>query len=272
MHIGRSTDRRSEILLTREASMASMSLGTGLTLIRKYDFTMPGYFYSSLYLIATGIERLLKLILIYDHRLKHKNAFPNNRDLRNCGHNLELLFDKAVEVNKGFQFGNDDNFYDGDEIYKKIICLLSDFNMTSRYYNLDSLSGRQHSAVEPLKRWELEINSVILRRHYRRGIKPDQVKPFLQIKDNIASVDFTNESGEEISNIYDLSLQSDSVLVKQKYSMYYIYVVIRFLKKLFESLELKGKYYPYLSEYFNIFYTDKKSEILRKKTWNVYEP
>jgi hypothetical protein len=71
-----------ELALLREASMASMSIGVGLTHIRRYDFTQPGYFYSGLFSMTTGIERLLKLILIYDHRLNHHGSFPSNRHLK----------------------------------------------------------------------------------------------------------------------------------------------------------------------------------------------
>jgi len=36
--------KNKEILLVREAAMASMSIGIGLTHIRKYDFVQPGFF------------------------------------------------------------------------------------------------------------------------------------------------------------------------------------------------------------------------------------
>ncbi len=80
-----------DIALTREAAMSSMALGIGLTHIRKYNYVQQGYFYSAIYSYSTGLERLLKLILIYDYRLNNNNEFPNNKQIRACGHNLSVL-------------------------------------------------------------------------------------------------------------------------------------------------------------------------------------
>jgi hypothetical protein len=43
-----------DLLLRREASMAAMSLGLGLTFIRRHDFVQTGYFYSGLYSVITA--------------------------------------------------------------------------------------------------------------------------------------------------------------------------------------------------------------------------
>ncbi|MDM8552766.1 hypothetical protein QUF72_21985, partial [Desulfobacterales bacterium HSG2] len=100
------------ILLKREASMSSMSIGMGLTQLRRYDFAQTGYFYSSIFLISTGLERLLKLILIYDYRLKNNNTFPDNKKLKNFGHNLKDLINKSIQICKDYDLEMETHFFD----------------------------------------------------------------------------------------------------------------------------------------------------------------
>jgi hypothetical protein len=58
------------------------------------------------------------------------------------------------------------------------------------------------------------------------------------------------------------------VLTKQKYSMYYLYVLARILSELLADLEYKGGYFPYLREFFWVFMLDDKRRVLAKKTWS----
>jgi hypothetical protein len=267
-------DIQSQLLLTREASMASMSLGIGLTLLRKYDFAQPGFFFTSLYSITTGIERLLKLILIYDHRLNNNNRLPDNKYLKGFGHQLKPLYRKAIEINRQHQIKNDDSFYFKDDIYDKIVTFLSDFAMQSRYYNLDALTGRQQSSnIEPLTRWNDEINSLILERHYKPKEKDIKgLKMLSNFMEDFSLVMHTDESGRAINTVKDLLISGDAVTTKQKYSMYYIYVAIRFIAELFISLEYCGNFFPCLREFFILFNNNSKTEILRKKSWNPNPP
>jgi hypothetical protein len=82
--------------------MASMSIGLGLTNLRRYNFNQAGLFYSSLYLITTGLERLLKIIIIYDHRINNCGKFPNNSQLKNFGHNIGELFVQSLSRDAAF--------------------------------------------------------------------------------------------------------------------------------------------------------------------------
>lgn len=85
-------------------------------------------------------------------------------------------------------------------------------------------------------------------------------------------VSFSDEAGSEIDNLKHFYLKGDQVTTKQKYSMYYIYVIVRFLSNLLASLQHRGKLYPVLQEFFAIFLNDDKPYILNKKTWNPNPP
>jgi len=261
------------VLLIREASLSAMALGQGLTQIRKYDFSKTGFFYSSLLQLSTGLERILKLIIIYAHRLKF-GKFPSNKELRGYGHNLTELFEKSLRIANEFGCDEIAEFYFKDEIYGKIISLLSDFAMQARYYNLDLLTGRnQKNSDEPLARWEKEINTEILKRHFRPR-KSTLIKWGFVIDalEDYSFIFHTAEDGSEIDSFSDMAKQAMLVPTKQKYSMYYLYILIRYLSQLLQFLEEKGEFYPFLREFFMIFMVEKREEIIRKKSWNPFPP
>ncbi|HBG19302.1 MAG TPA: hypothetical protein DDY32_08525 [Desulfobulbaceae bacterium] len=262
-----------EELLSREASMSAMALGHGLTQLRKYDFGQTGYFYSSLLQITTGIERLLKLIIIYTHRIDH-NKFPDNKELRKYGHDIKVLFLKSIEIASRNDCGDIAKIFSEDEIFEKIITLLSDFAMQARYYNLDVLTGRhQKNIIEPLVRWETEINSIIVKRHFRRRKRTlENWEMVINALESKTAVRHTSEDGTPLNSFREMAEQGMKVSTKQKYSMYYVYVIIRYLTKLLIYLEDKGSFFPFLQEYFVIYRDEDRSEILRKKSWNPLQP
>ena len=69
-----------------------------------------------------------------------------------------------------------------------------------------------------------------------------------------------------------MAKQAMLVPTKQKYSMYYLYILIRYLSQLLQFLEEKGEFYPFLREFFMIFMVEKREEIIRKKSWNPFPP
>jgi len=266
--------REIEIALMREASMSSMAIGTGLTHIRQYDFARYGFFYSGLLSFTAGIERLLKIILIYDYRLNNGDAFPNNKHLKALHHNLDTLIEKAREISKSQSLNLDDSFFDQDLLYRQIVPFLTDFAVQARYYNLDYLTGRKQSSTEPLSRWDKEICAEIINRHYRPNQRKRELKSRLgkELDTFGFTVWHTHEDGSEINSMTSLIMSGDLIPTKQKYSMYYLYTIARFLSNLCAELEYKGNFYPCLREFFTIFRINDKRLILRTKIWNPKSP
>ena len=262
-----------ELLLKREASMASMSLGLGLTFIRRYDFVQTGYFYSGLYSVTTGLERVMKLIVIYNHRMLNNDAFPDNAQLRKYSHNLSSMFDHALEIDKQCRFQNDLEPFRKDALYKDIIAFLSDFATQARYYNLDLITGKQQQGDEPLRRWADQINAEIESRHYKESTKRNEkIREVSSAMEEHTFVMMTDESGNDITSLYQFYTDGDKVTCRQKYSMFYIYTIARFLCNTLASLETKCGFYPSLREFFSIFQNSDRSYVLNKKAWNPNPP
>jgi hypothetical protein len=266
--------RTIEVALGREAALSSMTIGIGLTQIRRYDFTAAGMFYSGLYSFVTGLERILKLIFIYDHRLANGGAFPTNDVLKKkISHNLKSLIETALEINQRRALGVDDTFLTQDPLGLVIVNLLTDFAFQARYYNLDTMTGAVPVGIEPLARWEREVNREILTRHHKP--KRGRTEELALIAHSLAQFSFikhTADDGSEISTASEFVALGDRVSVKQKYSMYYLYLVSRFAAEVLRELEFQGNAFPALHEYFAVFTNSDKRYILGRKSWNPAPP
>ena len=66
----------SYLLLQQEGYLISSSLTTGLTELRAAHVHNKGAFYTALFNLSVGFERLLKAIVIIDHMLDNGLAVP----------------------------------------------------------------------------------------------------------------------------------------------------------------------------------------------------
>ena len=125
-------------LLNNEAATSAGMIGTGLTLLRRMDFTKESYQSQSFFCLSIGLERIMKLILIYDYRTHNNNSLPSNDFFKKSyGHNLEKLLTACKNIGVASGIKNDLS----DPIYNSIIEILSKFSTQSRYYNLNYLTG-----------------------------------------------------------------------------------------------------------------------------------
>lgn len=260
-----------DFLLRRECSLAALSIGQGLTLIRKYDFVKHGYGAQAFFMLSIGIERLLKIILIYNHRKNNNNEFPDNAVLKKAGHNIKSMYALAISI--ADEIGKPEIYQPlkSDPLYDLIINFLTDFAHSARYYNLDTLTGTLNKTDEPLRAWNSTINKIIVERHYKHN--PRKAEAISKIADAVGEyfiVSFNNEEGKEINNIKDFYLEGLTVDVKRQYSMFYIFCIVRFLSNLIWYLD--KDYYPFVSEYFTYFRQTDDAYIRKRKTWNLYEP
>lgn len=255
-------------LLLREASLASKNLGIGLTELRKYSFANKGSFFHSMVSITTGMERLLKLIVIYTYRIDNNGSFPSNRILKNqYGHKINNLISSVRSFEETKKYGVDWSTID-EGISLRIISLLADYANFARYYNLDYLTGKEQETGEPLARWEREIGEEILRLHpIRSRYKEDKFGELCTLLDQTVIFQHTDTGGQKIDDAESYLRSSESALVKQKYSMFYMYRIIRVIANALGTIESEGGFYPFLSEFFILFRCPDDSYVKTKKRW-----
>jgi hypothetical protein len=255
-------------LLMREAAFASRSIGIGLTELRKYDFANKGSFFHALASIAVGVERLLKLLVIYTHRIENNGSFPTNDDLKNkYGHKIISLRNHVRSFSEKNGFSASWGVHDED-LSIQILNILSDFAQFSRYYNLDVLTGKDQKEDEPLVRWEKEVGARILKMHPPKSqIRPEKFDEFCAMLDDMAVFKHTNSDGAEITNARSMILAGESSIPKQKYSFFYTYRMIRVLAQLLMEIEVNARFYPFLYEFFRNFMVEDDKYVLSRKTW-----
>lgn len=259
-----------QLLLTREASLAAMSLGSGLTQVRRYNYAQTGYFFNGMYSYCVGLERVLKIVAVYDHRLANANRSPSNAVLKGFSHDLASLLAHADAIAARRSLSIDTS-HKADALHPKIIQWLTDFAKTTRYYNLDTLTGKTHATDEPLVRWEKEVCGEIVARHYRPSqARLQELRLVKQVLGSFAHVQYTSGAGTQLNDPASAVDESATIKVKQKFSLYYLYRLSRFACQVLIELEYAGNFFPNLREFFPLFTSDDRAWILARRTWDPY--
>ena len=176
---------QAEKLLLIEGSLSAYALANGLDCLRRANVYEKGMYYQSFFSLSIGIERLLKLIIIYEYRIKNDGKFPDNKVIKQKGHDLYEMIStikpKLLE----------------NELYKNTIKFLSEFAKNTRYYNLDVLTGKEMQNLNPIEQWN-NIEKMILKQ-YNVKIKETQNKKEIVNKIN------------EVSDILFLDMNSNLV-------------------------------------------------------------
>lgn len=244
-----------EKLLLIEGSLTAYSLAEGLDCLRKANIYEKGMYYQAFFSLSIGLERLLKLIIIYDYRANNNGTFPENKEIKEKGHNLYKMFNiVAPNILK-------------NNLYNSIINFLSDFAKTTRYYNLDVLTGEESQKLNPLEEWNY-IERMILK-EYDAEIKITPNKNILANNLNqIADVVFLDMNLNTVSDAMYIVNEIEERDTIQGYSVLTFYKIISALVNILTEREIKNNLFPCLREFFSHFranYTD--GEIRRKKSW-----
>ena len=227
-------------LLGRETMMAVHLLGTGLTSIRKYNFTSKGSFYSGMFSVTIGLERILKLILLLNYKINN-NCYPDDDFLRRKGHKIKALIKDCKEINDNLidtKLKNSQETFD-DLLVRKIVNFLTQFSTDTRYYNLNVVTGESTNLNEPLAHWDNEICLIILNRHPPSKKKIEEYKNSAMALEPYSIVHHTHENGSHIGDVNSLFHQSSFIEEKQGYSVYYIYKIVSFAIELLVELDFK---------------------------------
>lgn len=154
-------------LMAQEGHLASAALLSGFEGVRNINYDKPGSVYSTMFNLATGFERLLKIIVILQYRFKNDLKFPTDKKLKSLSHSIDALY-RACQV-EGEERGIVDDWpASAQGHHSQLLTVLTEFAKGSRYHNLDQMVGGFQNA-DPLRRW-FEVHSRIADRSlsYRR--------------------------------------------------------------------------------------------------------
>ncbi|MDT8385196.1 MAG: hypothetical protein RRB22_12350 [Gammaproteobacteria bacterium] len=258
--------------LQQEAYLLRSCLTTGLTELRSANVHNKGAFYSALFNLSVGVERLLKAIVIMEHMLKNSLSVPTKKQLKGYGHNITDLYDECVKISNTYS-GNLPSRNSLDNINQELIGLLSDFAQTTRYHNLDALSAQQ-SGKDPLEHWG-EIILLILGQDVPEKQRNKILGEAKLIADAISAISITIMHGldkQPLSTEEALALPGlhDQAV---KFAVYRIICILSPLRDLISTLSheaydlgLAEPPFPQMQEFLDWVWDDRQY-VLRKKKW-----
>jgi len=148
-------------MIGEELRTAVSLLKYGLRELNRVDGAND-FYHPPLLLLASGFERLLKVIICCHHlatkaRFPDRRAFPKGRK----GHNLAILLDTVTQNCFSDSYlaripaaEQDILFLRKDAQLKRIVEILSDFGQGARYYNLNVVLGEADPGPCPDDEWQ----------------------------------------------------------------------------------------------------------------------
>ncbi|MCG7208168.1 hypothetical protein [Streptomyces arenae] len=138
--------------LLHEAGLAAQTLCIGLTTLRKANYQQTERYYGGFFNYTIGLERVMKLTILLDSLVEDGN-FLSDQQLKSAyGHDLNKLLDAVQEIRVKLDESELRWQLPHPDIIDDAVVFLAEFAKTTRYYNLDVLSGKTPS-LDPVARW-----------------------------------------------------------------------------------------------------------------------
>ncbi|MEP2650426.1 MAG: hypothetical protein ABJH06_00395 [Paraglaciecola sp.] len=254
------------LLLVQEGHLTRSALIGGLNSIRQSNIgdNKRGLFYSGLFELATGFERLMKIIFILDYKINNDFKNPSDKQLRDFSHDTKNLFVKCAELALKYNLKSELILNDRQT---KILNVLSSFGKGSRYYNLTELA-EGNNKIDPIAQWldviddhTLELRSDVRERLQQIALSQGKPNSWCQ-----------NITGEPVTTIdYHYYM-----LTTEKATPHIIWSVIDMLRPFYSLLHeqvriLHDKWnqeesIPFMCDFFPFFLTQKHA-VLKRKRW-----
>jgi len=254
------------LLLVQEGHLTRSALIGGLNSIRKsnIDDNSRGLFYSGLFELATGFERLMKIVYILDYKINNDFKNPSDNQLKKLSHDTKSLFGKCAGLALKYNLKNELIL---NEHQTKILDVLSSFGRVSRYYNLIELANNNNE-TDPISQWldviddhVWELRNDVRERLQQIALSQGQTDAWCQ-----------HINGEPITTI-DFHYY---MLTTEKANPHIIWSIIDMLRPFYSLLHEQvrilhdkwnhEKSIPFMYEFFPFFLTHKHV-VLKRKQW-----
>lgn len=260
------------IALQREASIGAEMIASGVTLLGKASSFRHGLYSQAFFNLTIGLERTAKLVVLLDYYFKNNHTFFDDKSLRDkYGHDLNKLLETSKRISEKLVTDKRYKFPD-TELHKKLIIFLSDFAKTTRYYNLNLLTSTGTNQHDPIKTWNADIGSLILKKYPLR--KKSQVPEILiKAMEPHTRVMGTAEDHSLLNSLMGAAQNSHKSEHINKYGRLLILQIVRTMADTISELTMKAykeqtSDIPVLTDFFRIYHNED-SYFLKRKTWAV---
>ena len=262
--------------ISLESKLTMQLCSSGLTDIGRANYAEgKGYYYTALFALSIGIERLCKLVICFDV-YEDNLVFPSQKDFRAYGHKINDLLAKVEEIRN--RRGVRSYSLPRRPISGAIISQLDEFADAGRgrYANFMRLTDSAAVQYEPVRGWYKNVGLEILRLHFEGSSKQEKAEAWAYALQGTVGesslVRHTHESGDPIETIGEASFRSAENKVMQKYGRFYSFEIVRYVSSVFKELSRErgyqdgGRLWFGHYEHFNTF-TVQDSYGLNRKRW-----
>lgn len=141
----------------------------------------------TLQLLASGFERILKILLLLRH--KHLNGtFPETEGKKNYfssfgnGHAIEELLEALVKYSNKQESMQQNQmvvegllFLESDKQFREFISIITEFAKYGRYYYVDTVVKADHQGVNPFEKFEDFLDSFYTESDQRTYLEEDEL-------------------------------------------------------------------------------------------------
>lgn len=265
-------------MFSQEGNMTQYCLLSGVEFLGKLNYDRTGTFYPAFFQLSIGLERLMKIVVIIDHKGKHGLANPPGKMVRNLGHDLVKTYGACRQI--AIARGRDSSGWFGpDTVEHDVLTHLSLFAKGARYFNLDSFSERQ-DFDDPVVQW-VHVHQRIANQ-YISGTRQKKINDLA-----LAHCDRLGMHGYERSITGEWRTEVDCTFIHELFrqaNKYCVWTVFRILqpfyflladlcddiRKIEESKSIDAYTVPAMEEFFPFLLCDQSTAMRRRRWVGIY--
>lgn len=177
-------DKDLENALMEEVDVSISFIDVGLTSLER--LAIDDFVHLPIVLLSNGFERLLKMIICLDYR-EQNGEFPNASGFRKKikTHDIKDLLQRVVNISKRWKYEKksaetkeDMDFLENDAELQSIVKLLTEYGISSRYYNINIIIGEKNSYGKPseiLENYYLDFEEKL---HWEKKVTTGNITSF----------------------------------------------------------------------------------------------
>lgn len=164
------------LALLEELDTAHKLIRLGFGELQNLD-SVNNFYFLPFQLLSQGLERFMKAYICLAYQNRHEN-FPSTNDMRLLGHNLIKSFNEIVDhyyhPYPSPLYIPDYEFLKNNKDLKDLLKILSDFGLSSRYYNFDLITDNLKGNSSNIRvSWDEFRGKLLDSKDYQKLIQED---------------------------------------------------------------------------------------------------
>ncbi|MDW9354622.1 hypothetical protein GOA97_01910 [Sinorhizobium meliloti] len=264
-------------MFDQEARLTQSALLSGLEFVRASNYDKKESVYPALFQLSLGFERLMKLVIVLDHKVGNELRNPTDQELKAFGHNIAAAYEACRSI--AARHDPRSAWFVKGSIEHDLLKCLSKFGKGARYYNLDQLAGSQRDD-DPIVEWyevHLRLAAEFIPHSKQVKINERAIRHCDTYKMSGWEQDWKGEWWPNVDMVFRHELF-------RRTRPYFVWTVIRIsypfydllralsssAHKIEEERGIKELGVPYMYEYFPFFLCNRRTSVERTRWTRIY--